>query len=234
MATATTPTPAIGPAVNDRFTLVGVSYATYLALADDFERAGRRYRLAFDRGTLEIMSPQYHHERYSYLLGRLVDAIAAGLRLPIVGAKSTTFRRDDLDRGAEPDECFYLSNEPAVRHSRTIDLNVDPPPDLVIEVDASRSSIDKLSLYAAFGVPELWRCDDGRIEIYRLDPGGAHSPLDASPALPFLTREVIEDWLRTRDATDQTSWFLAVMDWARDEVAPALGDQAEGRDEEAG
>lgn len=157
-----------------RIALRGVSFATYRALRSELDQAGDRTRLTFDRGTLEIMVLSYEHE--GYLLGRLIEAVAAGLRIPIAGAKSTTFSREDIDRGIEADESYYVVNEPRIRFHKAIDLSVDPSPDLAIEVDVSRSSVNKATVYAALGVAEFWRFDDGHLHMLRLDAEGQYQP----------------------------------------------------------
>jgi len=224
MATVTNLTKPTG---TNRFVLEGVSFKTYYALRRDLDQAGRRVRLAFDRGTLEIMSPiSYEHERGGKLLALLIEAVAAGLRRPIAGAKSTTFAREDLDCGVEPDECFYVANEPRVRFHRELSLPNDPPPDLAIEVDVSRSSLNKMTNYATLGVPEFWRLDDGKLHLFILGAEGYYVGAESSLSFPFLTRADIESWLQHRDLMDQTTWFLAILDWVRDEIAPRYGDQA--------
>lgn len=222
MTTGTTSTPAIGPAVVDRFTLVGVRYATYLALADDLGRAGVPYRLAFDRGTLEIMSPSYRHEQGVYLISQFVFAVCLTLRLPLARGGTTTFAREDLDRGIEPDECFYLASAPQVRGRTAIDLTTDPPPDLAIEVDVSRSSVDKMAIYAALGVPEFWRYEDDALEVFALDESATFRAVEASRNLPFLSRAEIQEWLERGSSIDVTDWFLELQDWLRATVAPRL------------
>ncbi len=222
--------PGTAPADRPRIVLRGVSFATYRTLRGELDRAGDRSRLTFDRGALEIMVLSYEHEHEheqgGYLLGRLIEAVAAGLRIPIAGAKSTTFSREDLDRGIEADESYYIANEARVRFHKKIDLSVDPPPDLAIEVDVSRSSVNKAAIYAALGVPEFWRFDDGKLHMLRLAPEGRYEATEVSVNLPLLTRADIEDWVRRRESMDQTTWFLALLDWARDELAGRAGDQA--------
>jgi Uma2 family endonuclease len=209
-----------------RFVLQGVSYTTYRALRSDLDRAGSRVRLTFDRGTLELMVTSYKHERGGYLLGRLIEAVVAGLRIPIAGAKSMTLTREDLDRGIEPDESYYIANEPRIRFHEEIDLANDPPPDLAIEIDVSRSSVNKMSIYAAIGVPEFWRMEKDEVQMFRLDPDRKYQPVEASVNIPILTRNDIQGWVNRRALMDQTTWFLAILAWAQDELAPRLRDQA--------
>src|SRR6266851_39103 len=119
-----------------------------------------RVRLTYDRGVLEIMSPVLEHDSGSWFVGRLVVTATEELQLSVLGGGSTTFRRRRRRRGLEPDECFWIANEPRMRGKRRVDLRVDPPPDLAIEVDVTRSSMDRMGVYGALCVPEVWRLDD--------------------------------------------------------------------------
>src|SRR4051812_17622495 len=130
---AAKPRPAID---GQRFVLYGVGwegYQTLLKLVGD-----RPIRLTYDRGDLELMSPLTPHERFKSLLGRMVEAITEELDIPVISAGSMTFNREDVDRGLEPDECFYPANAGRVRDPDHIDLNGDPPPDLAIEIEITR------------------------------------------------------------------------------------------------
>jgi Uma2 family endonuclease len=137
-----------------RLVLSGIDWRTYGRLLRAFdERPG--VRLTYDRGVLEIMTLSPEHERFKHLLRRLIEALAEEMGLTIAGFGSMTFRRRRRRRGLEADECFWIANEPRVRGKDRIDLRVDPPPDLVVEVDVSRSSLDRLAIYASLGVPEV-------------------------------------------------------------------------------
>jgi len=135
------------PGSEQRVVLFGISWSTYEAILADVDNPGGR--LTYDNGTLEIMSPSLDHERAKSLIGRLIESLTLELELDIVSGGSTTFKRAGLHRGIEPDECYYIQNAAAVFSKEEIDLTVDPPPDLAIEVDISRSSIDKLGSAAA-------------------------------------------------------------------------------------
>ena len=126
-------------------------------------------RLTYDRGLLEIMTPLDPHESYKKLLGRFVEALTEELDVEICSLGSRTCSREDLVRGLEPDQCYYIQNEQVVWDKEQIDLNQDPPPDLVIEIDITSSSINRLDLYADLGVPEVWRYDGRCLTIYRLE-----------------------------------------------------------------
>jgi Uma2 family endonuclease len=201
-----------------RFLLSGVSWQTYDSLLKAL--GDRRIRLTYDRGNLELMTLSFRHERFGRLLGRMIDTLTLELDLPVQGGKSTTFRREDLDRGLEPDECFYLANQPRIQGKQEIDLTVDPPPDLAIEVDITRSSLDRMGIYVALGVPELWRFDGRSLQVFGLRADGTYAPLASSPGFPFLPMADVARFLSEGATSDETPWIRSFRDWVRAEVAP--------------
>ncbi len=130
-----------------RILLSNVSWETYERLLADHESTSAP-RFAFGRGGLEIKSPSPEHEAYNRTIALLVELLAEELGIDVYDLGSTTFRRADLERGFEPDSCLYIQNEERVRGKGRIDLAIDPPPDLVIEVDITSPSINKLSIHA--------------------------------------------------------------------------------------
>ena len=163
MVTTTTP-------AEQRTLLTNISWQTFKAMLVDMG-SERATRLAYDKGLVEIMTPLMPHENSNRLIEVFVGVLCEELGLEIKRAGSLTLTRDDLERGAEPDSSYYIQNEPLVRDKAEIDLDNDPPPDLVLEVEYSRSRIDKLSLYAAMGIPEFWRYNGSVLRIYRLELG---------------------------------------------------------------
>ncbi len=143
-----------------------VRWETYVALADD--RRSCVPRITYDRGLMELMSPKKVHEMVKTLLGRLVAAYAEVCEIEILSVASTTFRRQDLKRGFEADEAFYVEHAEAMRAEDEIDLSIDPPPELVIEVEITASAIRKLDLFAKLGVAEVWRHDGEQLRAYHL------------------------------------------------------------------
>ena len=150
------------PAEN-RVLLTGVTWLTYEALLADAQSSSTRF--TYDRGLLEIVSPSREHEHVKRLLGRMIDAATEELDIPISSGGSTTLKLDLKQRGVEPDECYYVANEPQMRGHENYDPAVDPPPDLVIEVDISRNSLDKFAIYADFDVPEIWTYEDDVVRV---------------------------------------------------------------------
>lgn len=198
----------------ERVLLRNVRWSTYEALlADMGERGG--VRLTYDRGDLEIMSPSPKHERGKSLIGRMVETLTLELGIPVRTAGSTTLRRAFLEKGLEPDECYWVTREAEVRGRDDLDLDVDPPPDLAIEVDITSSSLDRMGIYAALGVPEVWRWDGERIEARGLGSDGRYSAQEKSRCLPFLVVGDLSRFLAARDETDETTWTRRFRDWVR-------------------
>ena len=176
--------------------------------------------MTYDQGVLELVTPSTPHEKAAQTLTLLVEIVAATLHTPSLNVGSTTYRRQDLQRGFEPDASFYVQNESLVRDRPFIDLNVDPPPDLVIEMEMSRSARDKLPLFASLGIPELWRSDGQRITILLLEQDQYHES-SSSLALPVLTSDVLTRFLAESRIMTRPDWFEAVSAWAREQRSTA-------------
>src|ERR1700722_8059939 len=154
-------------APEQRFILYGVPWRTYERLLRAFaDRPG--VRLTYDRGTLELMTLSHEHENRGHLLGRLVVTLTVELGLPLKGGGSTTFRRRRRQRGLEPDECYWIGSEALVRGKEKINQRRDPPPDLALEIDVTHSSLNRLAIYAALNIPEVWRFEGLSLACYLL------------------------------------------------------------------
>ncbi|NES67334.1 MAG: Uma2 family endonuclease [Okeania sp. SIO2D1] len=176
--------------------LMGIRWETYQALLLDLaENPGKK--LTYDQGTLEIMTPLPEHEINKGFLGRLVQTTTEVLGLEISSLGSTTLSRKDLQKGVEPDECYYITNEELVRGKIKFDLERDPPPDLAIEIDITSSSLDRLTIYAALGIREIWRFDGENLFIYCLE-NGSYQEQEKSNILPILSKSVILNFLIRR------------------------------------
>lgn len=154
----------------DRVLLHDISWQQFEALLQGLGDH-RAARLAYDRGTLEIMTPLPEHEYYKEVLSEATKEIADVLERDYESYGSTTWRRQIQEAGLEPDNCFYFQNESKVRGKLSFDLDRDPPPDLSLEIDLTHKSLNRLPIYARLGVPELWCYDDGQITIYHLRKG---------------------------------------------------------------
>ena len=202
----------------ERFLFSDIGWDGYLTISGLI--GDRPVRSSYSKGTLELMSPSFGHERFGRALARLVDFVSTMLEIPTVAGGSTTFRREDLDRGLEPDACYYFENAGRLSDPRRVDLSIDPPPDLAIEVEVSRTVLDRLGIYAALGVPEVWRFDGEALTVLRLDPQGVYATSPTSGALPFLPIAEVERLLIASETSDDTRWNRAVMRWIEGEVAP--------------
>ncbi|HWS81574.1 MAG TPA: Uma2 family endonuclease [Rubrobacter sp.] len=201
-----------------RVVLHNIGWNTYERLLADHENNSAP-RFTYDRGELEIMSPSPEHEKFNRRIAQLVLAVAEELDIEAEDLGSTTFRREDLERGFEPDSCFYIQNEEQVRGKERIDLAVDPPPDLVIEIDITSPSFNKLPIYAQIGVPEVWRYNGERMTILILE-GSDYAETTESIVLPPVTNGVLTDFVEKSKTTRRTVWLQRVRNWAHKRSEP--------------
>jgi Uma2 family endonuclease len=195
--------------------LKGVSWETYERLLAEHEgESGTRF--TYDGGILEILVPSARHEKPNRTLASLVEVLAEEMAFNIESLGSTTLKRPDLLKGFEPDSCFYIQHAEAIRDNEEIDLTVDPPPDLVIEIDITSPSLDKFPLYAAVGVPEVWRYDGAHVTMYRLT-GERYIEVTHSVVFPLLTTEHATSFLEERKQVPSTVWLRAVRAWTREQ-----------------
>jgi Uma2 family endonuclease len=138
-----------------------------------------------------------------------VEVFAEEFAVEIRNLGSTTFKREEFQRGFEPDSCFYVQNAARIRGTRRVDLDVDPPPDLVIEVDLTNNSIDKFPLFAKLGVPEVWRLSDGKVEILLRD-ADRYKLQESSHVLPPLAARDLKELLESRASMKRTDWLRRV------------------------
>jgi len=145
----------------------------------------RRWRMAYELGLLELRMPLLKHEAPKRLLENFIETVADELEMEILAAGVLTLEREDLNRAIEPDSCFYLQNERRVRGKESIKLLDAPPPDLAIESGYTSSSVNKWSIYACLGIPELWQYHNGKLLVYQLVRDSYHL-CDSSLAFPCL------------------------------------------------
>jgi Uma2 family endonuclease len=194
--------------------LSGISWKTYETLLD--ELSGRRLRLTYNRGHLEIMAPSPEHELSKEVLGRFIDTIAEELDVSIYPLGSTTFKQPELS-GAEPDKCFYIRNIAAVQGKRRLDMDKDPAPDLVLEIDITSSSQNRLQVYADLGVAEVWIYNGESLIIQQLQNGSYIS----SQTSQFFTRLAIPEvvnWLQRSTTMDYLTLVKEFRVWVRSQI----------------
>lgn len=194
-----------------RTILQGVRWQTYQALVQDLvATAGKR--LAYDQGTLEIMTPLPEHEVNKRLLGRMVETTTEVLGLEIYSLGSVTWSREDLQRGIEPDECYYITEEARMRGRLSFDLSVDFPPDLAIEIDITSSSLNRLGIYASLGVKEVWRFDGQDLLIYVLR-NGDYEVQEQSQVLPVLKKSDLLEFVNKRGQVGENTLLREFREW---------------------
>jgi Uma2 family endonuclease len=193
--------------------LPGVSYSTYEALLREIE-GRRRLRITYHHGEMEIMTLSQAHERAKSLLRQMIEALTEELDIPRMNCGSMTFKDELLDCGLEPDECYYIQHEAQVR-GRTVKLGEDPPPDLVLEVDITRSVIKRFPIYAALGFPEIWQYVGSDIVIHLLQNDGRYATSQQSAALPTVPVHKLVAQFKLADQTDETTWIRTFRQWVR-------------------
>ncbi len=161
---------AIEPLAETRTLLTNISWQTFKVILAEMG-SQRNNRIAYSSGIVEIMTPLMPHENSNRLIEAFIGVMCEELGLEIKRTGSLTLIGDDLERGGEPDSSYYIQNESLVRSKENIDLATDPPPDLVLEVEYSRSAIDKLALYASMEIPECWRFNGSILRVYTLIDG---------------------------------------------------------------
>ncbi len=171
-------------------------------------------RISYDNGKLEIMSPSRKHELYKGLISRLVDVLTEELDLEYVSFGAMTWRRKKKAKGTEADECFYIQNFSQVADKDEINLEVDPPPDLVIEVDIYHDSTGKFSIYAALGVPEIWQHDGSEIHFYRLTEN-EYQETSHSACFPFLSARLLTQFLTPVEGKGMNALKRAFRAWVQ-------------------
>lgn len=195
--------------------LSGISWQTYENLLTELS-SSRRLKLTYNRGNLEIMVPSPEHESYKKVLGRFVETLAEELDVRIEPLGSTTFKHPELS-GAEPDECFYLKNVNLIKGKKRIDLQQDPPPDLVVEIDITSSSKNRLEVYADMGVPEIWRYDGNDFSINVLQDK-QYINVEESLAFPNLPLTEISEFLQQVGEKDYLELIKDFRNWVKSHI----------------
>lgn len=195
---------SIAPQTFEHRTLLhNVAWETYQSLRA--ANPSGYLRMAYDNGELEIMSPSRQHERISDLLGRMIDQWTLLHGIEVGAGRNTTFSKEFLLKGLEPDNCYWIAHELVMRAKEEVDLSIDPPPDLALEVEITRSSIPKLPIYQSLGVPEVWRWRRETLEVLRMDDAGQYQSQADSSELPSFPFDIAIDILGDRESNGDTA-----------------------------
>jgi Uma2 family endonuclease len=207
-----------------RFVLSGVDWKTYKTVADAFGE--RPLRITFDGQRIELMTTSPRHEAWKSTFALLIPVLCEELSVDFACFGSMTMRRDDMEKGFEPDECYYIQNEPTVRGRLDLDLEQDPPPDLAVEVEVSRSALNRMSIYAAMRIPEVWRFDGEQIQVMLLNRAGSYEPADRSAAFPALPIDDFAHLVRQREGMSDIQLMRACRVWVRTNVLSPPADES--------
>ena len=210
--------PILAGSSGDSVVLHGISWKMYRKLRK--MRANYNIRMTYDRGELEIMSPSPLHEGIAALLGDLIAVWRLEYHIPVRSCRMMTIRRAVLDRGFEPDNCYYVQHEPQMWDKKKINFKVDPPPDLAIEVEMSRKLGKKTEIYAAFRIPELWCWSAGMLKVFELSPEGEYVARETSICFPTFPIAKAQEIVRQLGAAHETEIILSFRDWVRDNMQP--------------
>jgi len=195
--------------------LLDVSWDTYEKLLEDLtDRPG--VRVSYDQGTVEIMTPLRKHEKYREFISHLIALLADELNITVESSGSTTWKKRKDQKAIEPDLCFHIANAEHVIGKDELDLDVDPPPDLAVEIDVTNESLTKFPIYATLGVPEIWRYVSKRksVLMYELRKG-EYVEISASRSFPRLTPQVLAEFLEHSKTKGRTNALAVFRRWLR-------------------
>jgi Uma2 family endonuclease len=208
---------ATAPLAETRTVLENISWQTFKAMLADMG-TNRSARLAYANGTLEIMAPLMPHENSNRIIEGFVVVLCEELGLEFKRTGSLTLTRDNVERGGEPDSSYYIQNESLVRDKENIDLAIDPPPDLVLEVEYSQPKVDKLKIYAAIAVPEFWRFNGSVLRVYILREG-QYSEVEFSPTFGSIPVREIPRFIQQTKKDGENTTTRTFRAWVKQQIS---------------
>lgn len=197
----------------DRVILYNINWQKFESILLDLGDVNT-VRIAYDRGTLEIMTPLPEHEYYREAIGDIIKDIAEELDLDYESYGSTTWKREKNQAGLEPDNCFYFENEARIRGHLEFNLEEDPPPDLALEIDLTSKSLNRFPIYARLGVPEIWTYDTGELKIYQLQENN-YLEVTNSSIFPMLSIQELPRIIEAFRLQGRRAMRQAVREWVR-------------------
>jgi len=205
-------------AAENRILLANISWETFNKLLEELGNK-RGSRLTYLAGELEIMSPLGEHENNNRFIDDLIRAIAYESSLEIKKFGSLTLKLDKKQKGVEPDSCYYIKNESLVRDKQNIDLENDPAPDLVLEIDITSGSLNKLPIYAAMKIPEIWRYNGHKLTVFVLkEDEENYEKVSQSPNFPWLNLDLIPQLIKESWKNGETTTLNKFRQYVRDNI----------------
>ncbi|WP_107667362.1 Uma2 family endonuclease [Cyanothece sp. BG0011] len=176
----------------------------------------RASKIAYHHHILEIMNPLPEHERNKEIISDLIKILLEELEIEFCSLGSTTFKNKLMQQGIEPDNCFYIENEAKIRGKDRLDLTIDPPPDLALEIDVT--SRTHREIYSILGVPELWRFEKGELQINVL-ANNNYKEVEYSPHFPdFPLKEVTPQYLKQVKTVGRNKTIKAFRKWINEQI----------------
>jgi Uma2 family endonuclease len=198
-----------------RIILTDVNWSKFEDILQELGKK-RSSKVAYFQNQLEIRMPLPEHEFDKEIIGDMVKILLEELEVDRECYGSTTFKRQDMEAGIEPDNCFYIQNYRLMIGKRRVDLTVDPPPDLAIEVDVTSQT--QLSAYEALGVTELWLFSQGHLRINVLQ-GGEYVESSFSPIFPdFPIIEGVSQFVEMSLKQGSSAALRAFRKWVREKI----------------
>lgn len=197
---------------DSRLILQNQTWESYEKLLDAIGEASG-LRVSFAAGKLEIMTLSTEHESFSRLLEKFIGFVCVTTGVDILSFGSATIKKSRRITGSEPDACFYVQNAAAIGGKIKVDFAIDPPPDVVAEIDWKHDSFYKFPIYASLGVPEIWRYDGYKATFYKLENAEKYVEIETSIALPILTAKVLGDFLSRNGKDAQPQILRDFQDW---------------------
>ena len=194
--------------------LSNVAWATYDEFVQETMDVIVNPRFYYEKGSLLIMPVTAEHESINRSISSLIDILAEEFRINSRSLGSATYQREDIEKGFEPDSCFYFANEPQIRAVKRLDMTIHPAPDLIIEVDITSPSTGRQNIFAAFGVPEIWRYNGAKMRILKLE-NDKYVEISNSLALPKVTTEKLTEFVEKSAALSRLEWIGEVRNWAK-------------------
>lgn len=194
--------------------LHNISWSAYRQISDALQNETSAH-FTFGRGKLEIKVLSLKHENLKKILAMLFERLSEELDVEIFAAGSTTFQRADLERGFEPDECYYVRNAERMRGKESVNLELDPPPDLTVEIDVKHSSLNRMSIFADIGIAEVWRYDGEKLTIYLLE-NDEYQVSETSLSLPRARSEKLSELIEIGKNSARKEFTSRIAEYSKE------------------
>jgi Uma2 family endonuclease len=193
-----------------------IRWETFEKFLDDLGET--HLRAAYIDGALEFMTISFEHDSFGEWIGRLIFFVALELGVPIRSGGSTTLKESLQEVALEPDRSFWIKHHQHMRNKKRWNSRTDPPPDLAVEIDITASWLDRLGIYAALKVPEVWRFDGKNLRVLILGADGEYKERSKSAAFPALPMDGFVRFVTRVETCDELELFREFTSWLRDKV----------------